>query len=78
MRHRSIGQATPITQATVAMGFVTGMLAGLARRQIDPTPFLTASAIDLADTASRIPVDRYAALYNCINHELDDEGFGLF
>jgi len=60
------------------MGFVTGMLAGLARRQIDPLPLLRATGIDIADTASRIPIDRYAALYNRLNHELDDEGFGLF
>jgi AraC-like DNA-binding protein len=66
------------TQSTVAMGFVTGMLAGLARRQVDPTPLLAATEIDIADTASRIPIDRYAALYNRLNRELDDEGFGLF
>lgn len=78
MLRRTTGLATPRTQATVAMGFVTGMLAGLARRQIDPTPLLAATNIDIADTASRIPVDRYAALYNRLNHQLDDEGFGLF
>jgi len=60
------------------MGFVTGMLAGLARRGKDPAALLAAAGIDLADTASRIPIDRYAALYNRINRELDDEGFGLF
>jgi len=60
------------------MGFVTGMLAGLARRHIDPKPLLAAADIDIADTASRIPIERYAALYNLLNHELDDEGFGLF
>ncbi len=60
------------------MGFVTGMLAGLARRQIDPKPLLAASNIDLADPASRIPVADYAALYNLLNRQLDDEGFGLF
>jgi hypothetical protein len=60
------------------MGFVTGMLAGLARRQIDPAPLLAATEINLADTASRVPIERYAALYNRINRELDDEGFGLF
>ena len=54
------------------------MLAGLSRRKIDPTPFLAATTIDIADTASRIPIDRYAALYNLLNRELDDEGFGLF
>ena len=60
------------------MGFVTGMLAGLARRNIDPAPLLAATNIDIADTASRIPVESYAALYNRLNHQLDDEGFGLF
>lgn len=60
------------------MGFVTGMLAGLERRGMDPGPLLQATGIDIADTARRIPVERYAALYNLINHELDDEGFGLF
>lgn len=60
------------------MGFVTGMLAGLARRQIDAKPLLAASNIDLADPASRIPVADYAALYNLLNRQLDDEGFGLF
>lgn len=60
------------------MGFVTGMLAGLARRRIDPEALLTASNIDIADPASRIPVADYAALYNLLNRQLDDEGFGLF
>ena len=60
------------------MGFVTGMLSGLARRQIDPGRLLATTGIDIADTASRIPIDRYAALYNRLNRELDDEGFGLF
>ncbi|MBP8169998.1 MAG: AraC family transcriptional regulator ligand-binding domain-containing protein [Azonexus sp.] len=78
MRQRSIHQSTPTTQTTVAMGFVTGMLAGLARRQIDPAPLLAATVINLADTANRVPIERYAALYNRINRELDDEGFGLF
>ncbi len=60
------------------MGFVSGMLAGLQRRQMDPAPLLAATGIDIADTASRIPVERYAALYNLLNREFDDEGFGLF
>ena len=59
------------------MGFVTGMLAGMARREIDPTPILNALDIDIADTASRIPLDRYAALYNRLNRQLDDEAFAL-
>ena len=66
------------SRATVAMGFVTGMLSGMRRAGRDPTPMLAASGIDLADAASRIAVDRYAALYNRVIAELDDEGFGLF
>ncbi len=66
------------TSATVAMGFVTGMLAGIAGRGIDPTALLKATGIDIADAASRIPVEHYAALYNRLTDELDDEGFGLF
>lgn len=54
------------------------MLAGLRRLEIDPQPILDELAIDIADTANRIPIDRYAALYNRLNHYLDDEAFGLF
>ena len=60
------------------MGFVTGMLAGLARRRINPQLLLRATGIDIADATNRIPIDRYAALYNRLNRELDDEGFALF
>jgi hypothetical protein len=59
------------------MGFVTGMLAGLAGRSTRPRCW-PPPRFDIADTASRVPVERYAALYNRINRELDDEGFGLF
>ena len=78
MVHRTITHSPTRTQATVAMGFVTGMLAGMARHRLDPQPVLQALDIDIADTASRIPLDRYAALYNRLNRLLDDEGFGLF
>ena len=74
MVHRTIANSPQRSQASVAMGFVTGMLAGVRRRQIDPAPILDALAIDIADTASRIPIDRYAALYNRLNRQLDDEG----
>lgn len=60
------------------MGFATGMLAGIIRRGIDPAPLMAETGIDIADPASRIPIDRYVALYNRINRELDDEAFGLF
>ena len=66
------------TQATVAMGFVTGMLAGVARQDVETGTLSRIAGIDIADTASRIPVDRYAALYNRLTRELDDEGFALF
>ncbi|MFU2488007.1 AraC family transcriptional regulator [Thauera sp. WH-1] len=65
-------------RASVAMGFVTGMLSGMHRQGRNPAPLLAATGIDLADTASRIPLHRYAALYNRVIAELDDEGFGLF
>ena len=78
MLQSTIRNTTAGTQTTVAMGFVTGMLAGLGRRKIDPAPLLAVVALDIADTARRIPIDRYAALYNLLNRELDDEGFGLF
>jgi AraC-like DNA-binding protein len=64
-------------RATVAPGFVTGMLAGLIHRGHDPAPLLARAGIDLADTASRIPVERYALLYNLCIEALDDEAFGL-
>lgn len=60
------------------MGFVTGMLTGMLRRNIDPTLLLAELDIDLADAASRVPLDRYATLYNLVIRELGDEGFGLF
>jgi AraC-like DNA-binding protein len=73
--------ATPKQGATVAMGFVTGMLAGLARAGRDPAPLLAAAGIDaaaLADPAARIPLAAYAELYNRVAAALDDEAFGLF
>ncbi|QID19907.1 AraC family transcriptional regulator [Nitrogeniibacter mangrovi] len=54
------------------------MLAGLARRGDDGAALLARCGIDLADAASRIPLERYAALYNAVIAALDDEGFGLF
>lgn len=60
------------------MGFVRGMLAGLERHKIDPTPLLSSADIDISDSSQRIPVVRYASLYNQINRKLDDEAFGLF
>lgn len=60
------------------MGFVTGMLTGMLHRNIHPQSVLSGLDIELAEAASRVPVDRYATLYNRVIAALDDEGFGLF
>lgn len=67
--------------ATVAMGFVTGMLAGMTRAGQDPVPLVRALGIDpaeLDDATARIPIAAYAELYNRVAAALDDEAFGLF
>jgi AraC-like DNA-binding protein len=67
--------------ATVAIGFVTGMLSGLVARNIDFSPALLAAGIspdELSDPAARVPLADYAALYNGLVRHLDDEGFALF
>jgi AraC-like DNA-binding protein len=67
--------------ASVAAGFVTGIVAGLARCGASPQAALEHAgiAIDLlANPDARVPVARYTALYRLINETLDDEGFGLF
>lgn len=71
----------PPARATVAIAFVHGMLAGIQHAQRDTARLLEGAHIAtqvLSDPTARIPVDRYAELYNLINRELDDEGFGLF
>lgn len=72
--------ATPPARprATVAAGFVTGMLAGMRQRGLDPAPLLAATGIALGGAGERVALERYAALYNRIVAELGDEGFGLF
>jgi AraC-like DNA-binding protein len=70
--------------ATVAAGFVTGMLAAhIAQTSQRQTleALLAASGVPatiLHDPWVRIPVDRYAALYNALVRSFDDEGFALF
>lgn len=66
---------------TVAIGFVTGITAGLARAGVDAGALLHHAGIAislLGKPGLRIPVTRYAALYRLINERLDDEAFGLF
>ena len=68
-------------RATVAAGFVTGMVSGMRARGLDPLPVLKAAGVPaavLADRGARIPIASYVALYNAAVRELDDEGFGLF
>ena len=67
--------------SAVAIGFVTGIVAGLPRAGVDATSLLDRAGIAislLGKPESRIPVTRYAALYRLINERLDDEAFGLF
>ena len=67
--------------ATVAIGFVIGLLAGWQRQRRDPADLLAAAGIDaalLASDDSRIPLAAYADLYNRVALALDDEAFGLF
>lgn len=77
------GPAThrPAAPATVAIGFVNGIVSGLSRSGTNPQAILEHAGIAtdrLGDPETRIPVARYAALYRLINERLDDEGFGLF
>jgi AraC-like DNA-binding protein len=66
-------------RATVAAGFVTGMLSG--KHALNASAVLAASGVSLdvlRDAHARVPLAQYAALYNRLVHMLDDEGFGLF
>lgn len=68
-------------RATVAIGFVTGMLSGLAAQGMDPGPLLAESGLApnvIGDLKARVPLLSYAALYNAVVRDMDDEGFGLF
>lgn len=82
MQRISTSQGKPRgAPSTVAIGFVTGMLAGIGRVGLDPTELLEHAGIAttlLHDRGARVPVARYAALYRLINERLDDEGFALF
>lgn len=58
-----------------------GMLAGVRLKGIDPAPFLAAAGVPatiLSNEQARIPIGDYAALYNIVVRELDDEAFALF
>jgi AraC-like DNA-binding protein len=68
-------------RATVAAGFVTGLLSGLRSRGLDPSGLLAAAGMDarvLGDRQARVPIASYVALYNTVVRNLGDEGFALF
>ncbi|HEX4942780.1 MAG TPA: AraC family transcriptional regulator [Usitatibacteraceae bacterium] len=68
-------------RATVAAGFVTGLLSGLAARGIDRAVILREAGIRpaaIAGPRSRVPLPAYAALYDAAIRASGDEGFGLF
>lgn len=68
-------------RATVAAGFVTGLLSGMAARGLDPTGLLAEAGLEekvLRDRDARVPIAAYVALYNAVVRELGDEGFALF
>lgn len=68
-------------RATVAAGFVRGMVSALASRRIAAAAVLREAGVDpacLFDPGLRIPIEGYARLYNTVAARLGDEGFGLF
>ena len=79
--HATNSELSPPSRATVAIGFVLGMLAGASAQGRDAERLAAEVGIDaalLADPAARVPLAHYAALYNHVAATLDDEAFGLF
>ena len=65
-------------RATVAAGFVRGLLSGLAPQRAEEVLGAAGLGRGHLDDAVRTPIAAYAALYNAVVRELSDEGFGLF
>jgi AraC-like DNA-binding protein len=68
-------------RATVAAGFVTGLLSGARSHGLETQGFLQAAGIAperLHDPGTRVPIAAYIDLYNIVARELGDEGFALF
>jgi len=60
----------PAPRATVAIAFVHGRLAGLRHAGRDPAALLRRAQLApelLGEATARVPVDRYADLYNLTN-----------
>ena len=65
-------------RATVAAGFVRGLLSGLAPRRAEEVLGAAGLGREHLGDAVRTPIAAYTALYNAVVRELSDEGFGLF
>jgi AraC-like DNA-binding protein len=65
-------------RATVAAGFVRGLLSGLPPPRAEDMLDGAGLSRRHLDDAVRTPIAAYAALYNAVVRELSDEGFGLF
>src|SRR5688572_18877530 len=65
-------------RATVAAGFVRGLLSGLDAGCAEGVLAVAGLGRGHLDDAVRTPIAGYAALYNAVVRELSDEGFGLF
>ncbi|HYC36613.1 MAG TPA: AraC family transcriptional regulator ligand-binding domain-containing protein [Usitatibacter sp.] len=80
--HEASGRARPskerVHRATVAAGFVRGVLAGC--RPAERAAALRRAGVDPAELArgERIPIAQYVDLYNAVAAVLRDEGLGLF
>lgn len=80
-RQPSGPSASPPDRATVAAGFVTGLLSGLPGGRAEARALLAQAGLPaecLTRREARVPLAGYAALYDVVVRHLDDEGFGLF
>ena len=80
-RRPGTGARSSADRASVAAGFVTGLLSGVAERGGDRVALLARVGVDpavLADPAARVPIAAYVALYDAVIDELGDEAFALF
>jgi AraC-like DNA-binding protein len=85
MKSASKGRPAPSGEddhrATVAAGFVTGLLSGARSRGLDAEGLVAAAGLSpnlVARRDARVPIADYVALYNTVARELGDEGFALF
>src|SRR5688572_18791216 len=65
-------------RATVAAGFVAGLLSGVRGRARHELLAAAGLGPGHLEGSARTPIASYAALYNAVVRELGDEGFGLF